>query len=97
MLEFKLCYRLFQTENTYISPQLLDFNKPEYSWDNNDSDSAMNMTLCPKEEDVECKKKPYNGVNVLNLINNIGDQNKPIASSKKSKKTPSRKMIAKEY
>ena len=56
----------------------------------------MNMTLCPKEEDVEWKKL-YNGVNVLNLINDIGDQNKPMASSKKSKKIPSRKMIAKEY
>jgi hypothetical protein len=43
------------------------------------------------------EKKLYNEVNVLNLINNIGDQNKPIDSFKKSKKTPSRKMIAKEY
>jgi hypothetical protein len=39
MLEFKLCYRLPNAQNIYIAPQLLDFNKPEYSW--NDQENLL--------------------------------------------------------
>ena len=39
MLEFKLCYRLPNAQNTYIAPQLLDFNKPQYSW--NDQENLL--------------------------------------------------------
>jgi GTPase SAR1 family protein len=39
MLKFKLCYPLPNAENTYIAPQLLDANQPEYSW--NDSDNLL--------------------------------------------------------
>ena len=37
MLKFKLCYPLPNTQNTYISPQLLDSNQPEYSWNERDN------------------------------------------------------------
>jgi Leucine-rich repeat (LRR) protein/GTPase SAR1 family protein len=39
MLKFKLCYPLPNAKNTYIAPQLLDANQPEYSW--NDSDNLL--------------------------------------------------------
>jgi GTPase SAR1 family protein len=37
MLKFKLCYPLPNAKNTYIAPQLLDSNQPEYSWDDSDN------------------------------------------------------------
>ncbi len=33
MIKFKLCYPLPGTEDTYIAPQLLTSNKPNYDWD----------------------------------------------------------------
>ena len=39
MLKFKLCYPLPNAKNTYIAPQLLDSNQPEYFW--NDSDNLL--------------------------------------------------------
>ena len=39
MLKFKLCYPLPNAKNTYIAPQLLDANQPEYFW--NDSDNLL--------------------------------------------------------
>jgi hypothetical protein len=39
MLKFKLCYPLPNAKNTYIAPQLLDANQPEYIW--NDSDNLL--------------------------------------------------------
>jgi len=39
MLKFKLCYPLPNAKNTYIAPQLLDPNQPEYFW--NDSDNLL--------------------------------------------------------
>jgi len=37
MLKFKLCYPLPNEKNTYIAPQLLDANQPQYSWNNSDN------------------------------------------------------------
>ena len=37
MLKFKLCYPLPNAKNTYIAPQLLDANQPEYIWNDNDN------------------------------------------------------------
>ena len=37
MLKFKLCYPLPNAKNTYIAPQLLDSNQPEYSWNERDN------------------------------------------------------------
>jgi internalin A len=37
MLKFKLCYPLPNAKNTYIAPQLLDSNQPEYSWNDRDN------------------------------------------------------------
>ena len=39
MLKFKLCYPLPNAKNTYIAPQLLDPNQPEYFW--NESDNLL--------------------------------------------------------
>ena len=39
MLKFKLCYPLPNARNTYIAPQLLNSNQPEYFW--NDSDNLL--------------------------------------------------------
>ncbi len=33
MMRFKLCYPIPNSPNDYIAPQLLDINKPEYTWD----------------------------------------------------------------
>ena len=33
MINFKLCYKILGTEDTYIAPQLLSKNQPEYDWD----------------------------------------------------------------
>jgi GTPase SAR1 family protein/3',5'-cyclic AMP phosphodiesterase CpdA len=37
MLNFKLCYRLPGKDNTYIAPQLLTEDQPEYPWDENEN------------------------------------------------------------
>ena len=37
MMKFKLCYKLPGTEDTYIAPQLLDYNQPNYNWDENNN------------------------------------------------------------
>ncbi|MEB3191813.1 MAG: COR domain-containing protein [Snowella sp.] len=37
MLKFKLCYPLPNAKNTYIAPQLLDANQPEYMWNDDDN------------------------------------------------------------
>lgn len=34
MQKFQLCYKLRNIPDTYIAPQLLDTNAPEYEWDN---------------------------------------------------------------
>ncbi|WP_143288141.1 COR domain-containing protein, partial [Calothrix rhizosoleniae] len=33
MMKFKLCYEIYGNNKTYIAPQLLTENKPEYQWD----------------------------------------------------------------
>ncbi|HEY9672301.1 MAG TPA: COR domain-containing protein [Waterburya sp.] len=33
MMRFKLCYPIPNRPNTYIAPQLLDINQPNYTWD----------------------------------------------------------------
>jgi hypothetical protein len=33
MINFKLCYRIPSTSDTYIAPQLLTENQPDYEWD----------------------------------------------------------------
>ena len=33
MMKFKLCYKLPETDNTYIAPQLLKDEQPDYPWD----------------------------------------------------------------
>ncbi|MBD2206006.1 leucine-rich repeat domain-containing protein [Calothrix sp. FACHB-1219] len=33
MIRFKLCYRIPNSSNNYIAPQLLDIEQPAYSWD----------------------------------------------------------------
>jgi Leucine-rich repeat (LRR) protein/GTPase SAR1 family protein len=37
MLKFKLCYELKNQKHTYIAPQLLDSNPPQYQWNINDN------------------------------------------------------------
>jgi hypothetical protein len=37
MMKFKLCYQLPNEKNTYIAPQLLDYNEPEYEWNSDDN------------------------------------------------------------
>ncbi|MBP0021305.1 MAG: GTPase, partial [Cyanobacteria bacterium SBLK] len=37
MIKFKLCYPLPRTEDTYIAPQLLTLNPPEYDWNDNNN------------------------------------------------------------
>jgi len=41
MVNFKLCYEVSGATGTYIAPQLLSFNQPEYEWDRSD-----NLILC---------------------------------------------------
>ncbi len=33
MMKFKLCYKLPETDNTYIAPQLLEDEQPDYEWE----------------------------------------------------------------
>ena len=33
MMKFKLCYKIPGSDDTYIAPQLLDYNQPKYNWD----------------------------------------------------------------
>jgi internalin A len=37
MSKFKLCYRISNSNDTYIAPQLLDSNSPQYQWNINDN------------------------------------------------------------
>jgi internalin A len=37
MMRFKLCYEIPHRPRTYIAPQLLSLNQPEYTWDNSDN------------------------------------------------------------
>jgi hypothetical protein len=37
MLNFKLCYKIPESTDTYIAPQLLTENQPEYDWDEADN------------------------------------------------------------
>ncbi|RUS99080.1 leucine-rich repeat domain-containing protein [Trichormus variabilis] len=37
MMRFKLCYPIPHCEGEYISPQLLDINQPEYTWNPSDN------------------------------------------------------------
>ncbi len=37
MLNFKLCYKIPGSDDTYIAPQLLTENQPEYDWDEADN------------------------------------------------------------
>ncbi|NEQ39708.1 MAG: hypothetical protein F6K40_27040 [Okeania sp. SIO3I5] len=37
MIKFQLCYKIPNTSQTYIAPQLLTAAKPEYNWDENDN------------------------------------------------------------
>ena len=37
MMNFKLCYEIPSNPNTYIAPQLLSPNQPEYEWDETDN------------------------------------------------------------
>ncbi|MHB8779584.1 MAG: COR domain-containing protein [Anaerolineales bacterium] len=37
MMKFKLCYEIPQHKNTYIAPQLLTENQPDYDWDDEDN------------------------------------------------------------
>jgi len=37
MMRFKLCYEIPHRPRTYITPQLLSPNQPEYDWDSNDN------------------------------------------------------------
>ncbi|OCR00628.1 GTPase, partial [Oscillatoriales cyanobacterium USR001] len=37
MSKFKLCYRINNSNDTYIAPQLLDSNPPQYQWNINDN------------------------------------------------------------
>ena len=39
MIKFRLCYQLPNSQNTFIAPQLLSEQKPQYSWD--DSSNLM--------------------------------------------------------
>ena len=37
MMRFKLCYKIPQTNDTYIAPQLLTKTKPKYNWEETDN------------------------------------------------------------
>ncbi|QLE54960.1 COR domain-containing protein [Nostoc sp. TCL26-01] len=37
MMKFKLCYEIPSCPGTYIAPQLLSANQPEYNWDDSDN------------------------------------------------------------
>mgnify|MGYP000034624198 CR=1 FL=1 len=37
MIRFKLCYKILGNSQTYIAPQLLTENQPEYDWDENNN------------------------------------------------------------
>ncbi len=37
MMKFELCYQILGRQDTYISPQLLSNNQPEYDWDESDN------------------------------------------------------------
>jgi internalin A len=37
MIRFKLCYEIPHSPRTYIAPQLLSSNQPEYAWDNTEN------------------------------------------------------------
>jgi internalin A len=37
MMKFKLCYEIPNQKGTYIAPQLLSENQPEYAWDGNEN------------------------------------------------------------
>ncbi len=37
MINFKLCYKIPGSNDTYIAPQLLTIKKPEYNWEKNDN------------------------------------------------------------
>ncbi|MBD2210927.1 leucine-rich repeat domain-containing protein [Nostoc linckia FACHB-104] len=37
MMRFKLCYPIPNNPSNYIAPQLLDINKPDYKWDENNN------------------------------------------------------------
>jgi len=37
MVNFKLCYEIPESDGTYIAPQLLTENQPEYDWDENEN------------------------------------------------------------
>jgi GTPase SAR1 family protein len=37
MMKFKLCYRIPGGQDTYIAPQLLTENQPDYAWDESDN------------------------------------------------------------
>lgn len=37
MMRFKLCYKIPNTINEYIAPQLLTENQPDYEWDDNEN------------------------------------------------------------
>ncbi|MDJ0687379.1 MAG: COR domain-containing protein [Xenococcaceae cyanobacterium MO_188.B32] len=37
MIKFQLCYQLPNNNNTFIAPQLLGQNKPQYPWDNSNN------------------------------------------------------------
>lgn len=37
MINFKLCYKIPGSSDTYIAPQLLTENQPQYEWDTNDN------------------------------------------------------------
>ena len=49
MIKFKLCYKIPGTSQTYIAPQLLTENQPEYDWDeNNNLILRYTYTFMPK-------------------------------------------------
>ena len=37
MKKFQLCYTILENEDTFIAPQLLSHNQPEYKWDENNN------------------------------------------------------------
>ena len=37
MIKFQLCYRIPNSNHTFLAPQLLNQNKPEYPWDNSNN------------------------------------------------------------
>ncbi|MBD2015781.1 leucine-rich repeat domain-containing protein [Microcoleus sp. FACHB-53] len=49
MMQFKLCYAIPNRPDTYIAPQLLDFNQPSYTWyDTNSLILRYNYEFMPK-------------------------------------------------